>query len=71
MIRDNKVHQIDGVICHLRSGADALYGPEPSGALQDSDRITRETALKYASNADMLKRRLIVSSLLGIPLPDM
>lgn len=58
MIRDNKVHQIDGVIAssaneHMRSMDQSLF------ELYRQKRITKETALKYASNADMLKRRLL------------
>ena len=57
MIRDNKVHQIDGVIAssaheHMRSMDQSLL------ELYKQGRITRETALKFASNADMLKRKL-------------
>lgn len=58
MIRDNKIHQIDGVIAssaheHMRSMDQSLF------ELYRQKKITRETALKYASNADMLKRKLI------------
>lgn len=57
MIRDNKVHQIDGVIAssaneHMRSMDQSLF------ELYRQKRVTKETALKYASNADMLKRKL-------------
>lgn len=58
MIRDNKVHQIDGVIAssaheHMRSMDQSLL------ELFKQGKITKETALKFASNADMLKRKLI------------
>ena len=58
MIRDNKVHQIDGVIAssaheHMRSMDQSLL------ELYRQRKITKETALKFASNADMLKRKLI------------
>ena len=58
MIRDNKVHQIDGVIAssaheHMRSMDQSLL------ELYKQRKITKETALKFASNADMLKRKLI------------
>lgn len=58
MIRDNKVHQIDGVIAssaheHMRSMDQSLL------ELYKQKKITRETALKFASNADMLKRKLL------------
>ena len=57
MIRDNKVHQIDGVIAssaheHMRSMDQSLL------ELYKQRKITKETALKFASNADMLKRKL-------------
>ena len=57
MIRDNKVHQIDGVIAssaheHMRSMDQSLL------ELYKQNKITKETALKFASNADMLKRKL-------------
>ncbi|MDC7289006.1 PilT/PilU family type 4a pilus ATPase [Blautia schinkii] len=57
MIRDNKVHQIDGVIYsssqeQMRSMDQSLLELYKGGA------ITKDTALKYASNAEMLKRKL-------------
>lgn len=57
MIRDNKVHQIDGVIAssaheHMRSMDQSLL------ELYKQSKITKETALKFTSNADMLKRKL-------------
>lgn len=58
MIRDNKVHQIDGVIAssaheHMRSMDQSLL------ELYKQKKITKETALKFASNTDMLKRKLL------------
>lgn len=58
MIRDNKIHQIDGVISssvqdHMRSMDQSLL------ELYKKRIITKETALKYSSNPDMLKRKLI------------
>lgn len=58
MIRDNKVHQIDGVIAssaheHMRSMDQSLL------ELYKQKKITKETALNFASNADMLKRKLL------------
>lgn len=58
MIRDNKVHQIDGVIAssaheHMCSMDQSLL------ELYKQKKITKETALKFASNADMLKRKLL------------
>lgn len=58
MIRDNKVHQIDGVIYsssqyQMRSMDQSLL------ELYRRKRITKETALKYATNGEMLKRKLM------------
>lgn len=58
MIRDNKVHQIDGVIYsssqyQMRSMDQSLL------ELYQKKKITKETALKYATNPDMLKRKLL------------
>lgn len=57
MIRDNKIHQIDGVIAsstqkHMRSMDQSLLELYKKGA------ITKDTALKYANNAEMLQRKL-------------
>lgn len=57
MIRDNKVHQIDGVISsssqqQMRSMDQSLVDLCKEGV------ITKETALKYALNSEMMKRRL-------------
>ena len=57
MIRDNKVHQIDGVISS--SAHEGMRSMDQSLLeLFRQNRITKETALKYAANADMLKRKL-------------
>ena len=57
MIRDNKVHQIDGVISS--SAHEGMRAMDQSLLeLYKQGRITRETALKSASNGDMLKRKL-------------
>ena len=58
MIRDDKVHQIDGVIAssaqeHMRSMDQSLF------ELYREKKITKDTAIKYASNPDMLKRKLL------------
>ena len=58
MIRDNKVHQIDGVISS--SAHEGMRSMDQSLLeLFRQNRITKETALKYATNADMLKRKLL------------
>ena len=58
MIRDNKVHQIEGVIS--TSGQEQMRSMDQSLLeLYKKGRIPRDIALKYALNADMLKRRLM------------
>ena len=56
MIRDNKIHQIDGVISsspgQMRSMDQSLF------ELYKAGRITKDTALNYAMNPEMLRRRL-------------
>ena len=58
MIRDNKVYQIDGVIASS-SQADMRSMDTSLLELYRSHQITRETALKYSSNPEMLKRKLM------------
>ena len=58
MIRDNKVHQIEGVIS--TSSQDQMRSMDQSLLeLYKKGRITKDTALSYAMNPDMLKRRLM------------
>ncbi|MDD6422790.1 MAG: PilT/PilU family type 4a pilus ATPase [Intestinibaculum porci] len=57
MIRDNKVHQIDGMIvssadAHMRSMDNSILDAYKQGL------ITKETALMYATNPDLLSRKL-------------
>ena len=56
MIRDNKIHQIDGVISsnpgQMRSMDQSLF------ELYKEGRITKDTAINYAMNPEMLRRRL-------------
>jgi twitching motility protein PilT len=56
MIRDNKVHQIEGVVS---SSAQSQMHSMDQSLLQLYKKgiITCETALKFATNADMLKRK--------------
>ena len=57
MIRDNKVHQIDGLI--YSSVKDDMISMDTSLLnLYKAGTITAETALKYASNPDMLGKKL-------------
>ena len=58
MIRDNKIYQIDGVIASS-SQADMRSMDTSLLELYKNRCITRETALKYASNPEMLKRKLL------------
>mgnify|MGYP000709555773 CR=1 FL=1 len=56
MIRDNKVPQIDGVVySSIRRNAFEDFGLLN---LYKDGRITAETALSYASNPEMLKKKL-------------
>lgn len=57
MIRDNKVHQIDGII--YSSMKDDMISMDRSLLnLYKQGRITKDTALKYATNPEMLGRKL-------------
>lgn len=57
MIRDNKIPQIDGII-YSSSGQDMISMDSSLANLYKEGTITRETALIYASNPDMLSRKL-------------
>ena len=58
MIRDNKVPQIDGML-YSAAGSDTMYSMDTCLAgYYRKGMITRETALLYAANPDMLKRKL-------------
>lgn len=57
MIRENKIHQIDGLI--YSSSSDAMFSMDSSLLkLYKSGKISEEEALSHASNPDMLKRKL-------------
>ena len=57
MIRENKIHQIDGLI--YSSSADTMFSMDTSLLrLYRSGRISVEEALSHASNPDMLKRKM-------------
>lgn len=58
MIRDNKIHQIDGTI-YSSATADMMSMDNSLLALYKSGRIDQATALLYATNPDMLKRKLL------------
>ncbi len=57
MIRENKIHQIDGLI--YSSSAGGMFSMDSSLlALYKAKRISREDALMHSSNPDMLGRKL-------------
>ncbi|MEF9916512.1 MAG: PilT/PilU family type 4a pilus ATPase [Lachnospiraceae bacterium] len=57
MIRDNKVHQIDGMI-YTSSNSDMISMDSSLLNLYQAKLITKTTALTYASNADTLIKKL-------------
>lgn len=57
MIRDNKVHQIDGLI-YSSMKEDMISMDTSLMQLCKEGSITRDTALKYASNPEMLSKKL-------------
>lgn len=57
MIRDNKIPQIDGLI-YSSANNDLISMDTSLLGLYKDGKITEETALTYATNPEMLKRRL-------------
>lgn len=57
MIRDNKIHQIDGVIASSVQ-ENMLSMDQSLITLFKQGQITRETAFKYAANRELLQRRI-------------
>lgn len=57
MIRDNKVHQIDGLI-YSSVKEDMISMDTSLMNLCKSGKISRDTALKYATNPDMLSKKI-------------
>lgn len=57
MIRDGKVHQIDGLI-YSSTKEDMISMDSSLLKLFKDGRITKDTALKYATNPEMLIRKL-------------
>lgn len=57
MIRDNKIHQIDGMI-YTSAKEDMMAMDHSLARLYQEGKITRETALYYASNPDMLAKKI-------------
>ncbi len=58
MIRDDKVHQIDGVIASSAKENMISMDQNLLSLLKDGV-ITKETALRYSTNREMLRRRLL------------
>lgn len=57
MIRDNKIPQIDGVV-YSSSNQEMISMDSSLAKLYNEGTITRETALTYASNPEMLSRKI-------------
>lgn len=57
MIRDNKTHQIEGII-YTSAKEDMISMDNSLLQLYHSGQISRETALQYCTNAEMLKKKL-------------
>ena len=57
MIRDNKIPQLDGII-YSSANADMISMDTSLLNLYKAKKITAETALDFATNPDMLKKRL-------------
>lgn len=58
MIRDNKVHQIDGLI-YSSAKTDMISMDSSLLSLFKEGKITKETALKYATNPEALSKKLL------------
>lgn len=57
MIRENKIHQIDGLI-YSSAGKDMISMDNSILSLYKAGKITEAEALSHASNPEMLKRKL-------------
>ena len=57
LIRENKVHQIDGIIASSAS-SHMISMDQSLLSLYQEGKITQETALLYATNEDLMKRKL-------------
>ena len=57
MIRDNKIPQIDGIL-YSSAKPDMISMDNSLLALYKSGKISKEIALTYATNPDMLMRKL-------------
>lgn len=57
MIRDNKIPQIDGML-YSSNKEDMISMDSSLIQLYKNGRITKETAIEYATNAEMIKKKL-------------
>lgn len=58
MIRDNKTHQIEGII-YTSAKEDMISMDNSLLQLFKSGRITKETALQYCTNPEMMRKKLL------------
>ena len=58
MIRENKIPQIEGAL-YSSNKEDMISMDSSLFNLYKAGRITKETALEYATNPEMLKRKLL------------
>lgn len=58
MIREGKVHQIDNIISAANEGSGMISMDKSLLDLYKKDIITKEVALEYASNPELLSRKL-------------
>ena len=57
MIRDNKIHQIEGII-YTSAKEDMISMDNSRLQLYKENKISRETVLQYCTNAEMIRKRL-------------
>ena len=57
MIRENKVHQIDGLI-YSSTGSGMISMDQSLINLYKEGQISKETAILYASNPEMIIKRI-------------
>ena len=57
MIRDNKIHQIEGII-YTSAKEDMISMDNSLLQLYKENKISRETVMQYCTNAEMIRKRL-------------
>ena len=57
MIRDNKMHQIEGII-YTSAKEDMISMDNSLLELFKKGRITRDTALQYCTNVEMMRKKI-------------